>query len=63
MTDKNQSALKPKGAKPKGHPSGPRSKTLPPPSNTQIMNNPTPLRDDPIFREAVFAPEITITTY
>lgn len=24
------------------------------------MNNPTPLREDPIFREAVFAPEITI---
>lgn len=53
-------AAKPKGGKNNGKKFGPKSKTLPPPSNTHIMKNPTPLKDDPIFREAVFAPEITI---
>lgn len=49
-----------KGGKPKGHRSGPKSASLPPPSNTHIMNNPTKLKEEPIFREAVFAPDITI---
>lgn len=47
------------GKKPAGKP-GPKSGTLPPPSNTAGKNNPTPTRDEAIYKEAVFGPEIVV---
>lgn len=36
------------------------SKTLPPPSHTLAMQNPTPLKNDLIFKDDIFAPEIVV---
>lgn len=36
------------------------AKQLPPPRNTAGMLNPTPLRDDPIYKESIFGIDITV---
>lgn len=41
-------------------PAQPTSKTLPGPSNSAGMKNPTPTRDEPIWKESVFGPEIAV---
>jgi hypothetical protein len=36
------------------------AKTLPAPQNTDGMANPTPLRDDPIYKESIFGTHICV---
>lgn len=41
-------------------PAAPTASKLPGPSNTAGMKNPTPTRDEPIWKDSVFGPEISI---
>lgn len=50
---KSKQAVKPKQT-------GPMSKTLPPPSNKAAMQNPTPYKNDPIFKDEIFSSEIIV---
>lgn len=75
MADNAEPTVIPTGSKYKGKPenfkadfkpkrppvkAGPKSGTLPPPSNSAGKKNPTPTRDDTIFKDAIFGPEIIV---